>query len=442
MNSMISDFLDVYSKQIIIRSASLIEFVFCIFILTLPYQKSKGFWLKLCIMANLAIPLLLLVSYMNFHYPYLFPGVVSTVVYIFVLSALCLLYKENFSELLFCLCGGIAIQMIVGRLYEIFIVVFKQNPYETLSPFKEMVPLRDWLVYSLIHCIFSISLALLFRRNKVYEHDKSNKVLIVIFSLIFIFVTVIINSLSRSFEGDNSILDFIIRIFAILYALLTLLLRTRILETSKLKQDLLIMDELLHAEKKQFESMRSEIELINMKCHDLRQQLSNVSYKLTNQELESLNAAIEVYDTSVKTGSDILDVILYKKQLYCEKNQIRMSCMADGRCLSFISPTHLYSLLSNGIENALEAVQSVTNDKKRTISITIGNESGIISIHITNYFNSDLIIKDDVIQTNKKNKDRHGFGIKSMRHITEQYNGTLTFHTDEDIFYLHIYFPR
>lgn len=119
-----------------------------------------------------------------------------------------------------------------------------------------------------------------------------------------------------------------------------------------------------------------------------------------------------------------------------------MSCMADGRCLTFISSTHLYSLLSNAIENALEAVQAVNNDKKRTISISIGKVNGLTGIHVTNYFNDDLTISDHLPQTSKKDKDRHGFGIKSMRHIAEQYNGTLSFQTEDDIFYLHIYFPN
>ncbi|MNP57231.1 hypothetical protein D3C76_1520410 [compost metagenome] len=119
-----------------------------------------------------------------------------------------------------------------------------------------------------------------------------------------------------------------------------------------------------------------------------------------------------------------------------------MSCMADGRCLSFISPTHLYSLLSNAIENALEAVTLVSNDNKRTLSISIGKENGVIAIHVTNYFDSELTISDQLPQTIKHDKNRHGFGIKSMRHIAEQYNGTLSFHTEEDIFYLHIYFPN
>ncbi|SDF17096.1 GHKL domain-containing protein [Fontibacillus panacisegetis] len=441
MSGIIYDLLGDYSKQFIIRSASLVEFIFCVFLLTLPFQKKNGFGLKLGIITPFAFPLILLMSVINSLYPQLFSGIMNIFMYLFVLAALYLLYRETISELLLCLCGAVAIQVVVGRLYEILIIVLDKNPYETLSLFKEMVPLRDWALYYLIHFIFCTLLAFLFRRNRVYEHDRANKRLIIIFSLIFILVTVILNSVSRTFEGENNILDFIIRTFAILYALLTLLLRTRILETSKLKQDLLIMDELLYSEKKQFDSMRNEIEIINMKAHDLRQQLANISYKLTNQEVDSLKAAIEVYDTTIKTGSDILDVILYKKQLYCEKNQIRMSCMADGRCLSFISPTHLYSLLSNAIENALEAVQAVSNVNQRMISVSIGKENGVIGIHVTNYFNSDSSFKDQVPQTSKKDKNRHGFGIKSMRHIAKQYNGTLSFHSEEDVFYLHIYFP-
>ncbi|MEK3669821.1 MULTISPECIES: ATP-binding protein [unclassified Paenibacillus] len=442
MSELINNFLGVYSKQFIIRSATLIEFVFCVFLLTLPFQKKNDFGIRLSIITPFTLPLIFLMSVINSHYPQLFSSMTNIFMYLFVLTALYLLYRETFTELLLCLCGAVAIQVIVGRLYEILIIILDKNPYETLSFFQEMVPLRDWALYYLIHFIFCSLLALLFRRKRVYDHDRANKRLIISFSLIFILVTMILTSVSRTFEGENNVLDFIIRTFAILYALLTLLLRTRILETSKLKQDLLIMDELLYAEKKQFDNMRSEIDIINMKTHDLRQQLANISYKLTNKEIESLKAAIEVYDTTHKTGSDILDVILYKKQLYCEKNGIKMSCMADGRCLTFISSTHLYSLLSNAIENALEAVQAVNNDKKRTISISIGKVNGLTGIHVTNYFNDDLTISDHLPQTSKKDKDRHGFGIKSMRHIAEQYNGTLSFQTEDDIFYLHIYFPN
>lgn len=440
MIGVIYDLLGIYAKQFTIRSASLIELTFCVFLLTLPFQKRNGFGITLGIITPFAFPVIFLMSVINTHNPQFFAGMTNIFLYLFALGALYLLYQETFSELLLCLCGAVAIQVIVGRLYEILIITLDKNPYETLSLFHSMVPLRDWPLYYLIHFFLCSLLALLFRRKRVYEHDRANRQLIITFSLIFIVVTMILSSVSRSFE-ENTVLDFIIRIFAILYALLTLLLRTRILETSKLKQDLLIMDELLYSEKKQFDSMRSEIEIINMKSHDLRQQLSNISYKLTLQELESLKEAIEVYDTTVKTGSDILDVILYKKQLFCEKNGIRMSCMADGQCLSFISPTHLYSLLNNAIENALEAVQLVQNDKKRMISISIGKEHGVIGIHVTNYFNGDFIVKDHLPQTGKKDKNRHGFGIKSMRHIAEQYDGTVSFHTEDDIFYLHIYFP-
>jgi hypothetical protein len=442
MSGILYDVLGDYSKQFIIRSASLIEFVFCVFLLTLPFQKKNGFGMKLGVLTPFALPLVFIMSVINTHYPQLFSGMTNILMYLFILAALYLLFRETLSELLLCLCGAVAIQVIVGRLYEILIITLDKNPYETLSLFKEIVPFRDWTLYYLIHFMLCSLLAFLFRRNRVYEHDKANKRLIITFSFVFILITMVLTSVSRYFEGENNILDFIIRIFAILYALLTLLLRTRILETSKLKQDLLIMDELLYAEKKQFESMRSEIEVINMKAHDLRQQLSTISYKLTEQELEALHAAVEVYDTTIKTGSDILDAILYKKQLYCEKNGIRMSCMADGRCLSFISSTHLYSLLSNAIENALEAVKTVCNDNKRTVSISIGKENGVIAIHVTNYFESEFTINNQLPQTLKQDKNRHGFGIKSMRHIAEQYNGTLSFHTEEDIFYLHIYFPN
>ena len=192
---------------------------------------------------------------------------------------------------------------------------------------------------------------------------------------------------------------------------------------------------------KQFENIRSDMEIINMKCHDIRHQLSQYAGKLTDQELNELRAAIQIYDATLKTGSDILDMVLYKRQGFCQENHIQITCIADGECLSFLSPADQFSLFNNAIENAIEAVMQLTDPEMRIISLTVERENGIVSIHITNYFNRGCTIENGLPQTTNEDTQHHGYGTKSLRYIVQQYGGQISFETDDDIFYLHILLP-
>jgi sensor histidine kinase regulating citrate/malate metabolism len=334
-------------------------------------------------------------------------------------------------------------EIIVGRLFEFLYILCGKNPYSSLSLLPEgtLPTWLDWIIYYALHLLFILLCSIIFHRKKLSLHNKQLTKLIVLFSLGITLITIPLNTYSRPLETQNESLALVIRIYSMLYALSILFLRTGILEQSRMTAELRLMEEMLHLEKKQFENIREDMEVINIKCHDIRHQLSQFEGKLTQDELESLKATIQIYDSTLKTGNEILDTILYKKQLFCTQNQIQLSCIADGSCLNFISSTHLYSLLNNAIENAIEAVMQLKNEEMRIISISVGIENALTAIHITNYYNASPSVKEQFPQTTKEDSAHHGFGIKSMRYIVQQYNGDLTFDMQDNIFYLHIYFP-
>lgn len=184
------------------------------------------------------------------------------------------------------------------------------------------------------------------------------------------------------------------------------------------------------------------MEAMNRKVHDLKKHLNAIEDKLTEEEIRSLREAVAVYDSNIKTGNTVLDTVLYENQLFCEKNGIRLSCLADGSLLSFLSPTHLYSLFSNAISNAMEALLEVEDKERRLIDISVHPESDGTAIEISNYFSGPLIMKNGTPVSTKKDPNKHGYGIASMRYIVSEYGGTLEFTaTEEDIFLLRILFP-
>lgn len=69
------------------------------------------------------------------------------------------------------------------------------------------------------------------------------------------------------------------------------------------------------------------------------------------------------------------------------------------------------------------------------------NENGCAVMEVTNYFSVPPETNGTTLQTSKSDKAHHGYGIKSMRFITENLGGTLDIVTEDDIFYLTIKIP-
>lgn len=446
MSQVISMIAGDYSAQYMIRMASLIEITFYCVLFAGLFKRRRYFGGRLLLGLLAVVFLIYPLAVLRAELTGVVAGsVVSYLQYAYTFGILFALYREPLSELLLCVCAGVATQSVVGSVYEIVMETMGKNPYTDIGFFHgtgQMAETLNWGVYFGIHVIIALVLIAVFRRREIYTHDPDSTRLIVAISTAIIVVSVPLNAMSGPVKGQSVSVDIVLRVFSILYGLLILSLRMGILEQSRMKQELQVMEGLLHAEKKQFDSVRGEMDVINLKCHDVRQQLSKLEGKLTEQELESLKSAVQFYDLNIKTGNEIVDAILYKKQLYCEKSRIRLSCIADGACVSFVKPSHLYSLLSNALENALEAVEKLEDIEKRVVSISIRKEDGLAAIHVTNYFDGDCEIREGTPVTHKEEKIGHGFGIKSMRYVAQQYQGRVSFETERDIFYLHIFLPN
>lgn len=66
---------------------------------------------------------------------------------------------------------------------------------------------------------------------------------------------------------------------------------------------------------------------------------------LKKEVVNEMASAIEIYDSSIKTGNKVLDTILTEKSLSCSQNKIKLSCLVDGEDLNFISEIDLFTFL-------------------------------------------------------------------------------------------------
>lgn len=200
-------------------------------------------------------------------------------------------------------------------------------------------------------------------------------------------------------------------------------------------------EQLLYTQAKQYDQVKKNIDIINIKCHDLKHQLRvwREGGMEDTVELQEIERAVDIYQAAFKTGNEVLDIILTEKSLLCEKSGIILSCIAEGRALGFLRPAELYSLFGNALDNAIEAVMLLP-EEQRNIDIFVRRESSLVGIRVENPYAGQMIVKNNAVQTKKKDKNFHGFGILSMRAVVEKYGGTMTIDAAGQIFRLHILF--
>ena len=201
------------------------------------------------------------------------------------------------------------------------------------------------------------------------------------------------------------------------------------------------MREIWKIQKKQYEMSKQNIEIINMKCHDLKHQIHSIGDGAVNKDvLSELEEHISIYDSSAKTGNDALDVILTEKSLLCNKENINFGYIVDGERLNFMKKEDIYALFGNIIDNAIEAVLKI-EEAKRVISLMVKASGKMLVVNAFNYFDGALKIENGEIQTAKQDKAYHGFGLKSIKFISQKYNGDLRITAENGVFTLTIIFP-
>lgn len=218
-------------------------------------------------------------------------------------------------------------------------------------------------------------------------------------------------------------------------------------------------EKLLHEQQKeQYHLSKENMELIQLKAHDLKHQIA--ALRMANwqenldtaggqnvrdewkKSLENVENSIASFEANAQTGNEVLDVVLTQKCLTCLKKGIKWTFMADGKLLSFMDSISLFTLFSNALDNAIENVEQLQDDDKKIISLVLQQKNDMVLLQFENYYEHALQEDGSFFATSKANKNDHGFGLRSMEKTVRQYHGTMRVTTREHIFRVSILFPR
>jgi len=213
----------------------------------------------------------------------------------------------------------------------------------------------------------------------------------------------------------------------------------------KLKNELSSMQIILENQYQNFLNYKDSVDVINIKYHDLKHQIQALRQVENPEEkekwIDALMQELELYNINFDTGNKILDTILATKELQCKKHKINISFLVNGAPLLFMSDADIVSLFSNALDNAIEAVSKIEDPEKRLIHLEVSEKHKFLFIRCENYTEEPVLLNNGNPVTTKHDKQRHGFGVKSIKYTVKKYRGNYMLNTKDGWFSLDILIP-
>lgn len=396
-------------------------------------ERRPYFWLRLLAVLVLSVPLYFLPISGSYFGPFIMAFVL---VYFLVIAAAFFCYRISPFNTLFVFVAAFAVQHLAWNIE--FMI------YESMSSLTAPV---GWLIYVLVTAAVYVACYAVLPVEVIQESTKrENKMLLVISALILL-VTFFLSSLVSAYSEWTVYC----RCYAIVCCILALSAQFGAFEQRRLREeketlerDKAIMQELWDKERKQYEITKDNIDMINMKCHDLKNQLTllrHMDEEGRQETIDRMEESVMIYGNMAKTGNEILDIVLTDKQLYCEKHGIRFTYMVDGESLRFMEAADIVALFGNALDNAIESVVGETEEERRIIRLNVSSKRSFVCVHLENYCSRQVEFSDGLPVTTKEDTASHGFGVKSIRYVAERYGGSMQMWQEGSVFSTDVLLP-
>ena len=202
---------------------------------------------------------------------------------------------------------------------------------------------------------------------------------------------------------------------------------------------------ILNAQYEKYRNAREAIDMVNLKYHDLKHQIVGLRAEMDpekrSQTLAEMEAQLEEYKPERQTGNPVLDAILSGKEAQIRGLGIAFTCVADGALLSPMHVVDICSIFGNALENAIECEATVQERGRRWIHMLVTEKKGFVFAEISNYCEGELLMKDGMPVTSKKDRGLHGYGVRSIGYTARKYGGTATFEKGPEQFTVRILLP-
>jgi signal transduction histidine kinase len=281
--------------------------------------------------------------------------------------------------------------------------------------------------------------------NKKRMNLKNNSYYLMIGSILFFTVTsiLIVIWMYGNIQTNNvSIKEYMVTLTmcVLMLSVISIALTNKIINDMEEKHKLDLELQHVKMERQYFSDVNSALEEIRILRHDMRGELAIIhgynemdqKDKIRNHiEKKLLEMDVELIPQLDKDNiiTSFLNFKLKEAQIKGITVEIESNLSEENTV--FIDKEDICRILNNILNNAIEA----NNDcDEKYIQIILKIVNDYIVIKSENPFSGNIINENGIIQTLKKDKTKHGYGLKSIKGIAEKYSGFIDIKYDSNSF--------
>lgn len=285
------------------------------------------------------------------------------------------------------------------------------------------------------------------KRNFKLEYSSSKQTILWIYSLPIASLLIMILFLRCCYQIDDfgfqiiTLISSIVLTFANITVFYIVDKQNEFIET---KEKLLFAEKHINSQIIHYEELYNHQSELNKFRHDIKNKFIALIGLLKNGHTQK---AMEIMEENigwleenshniVNSGNPVIDAILQSKLHYAQSKGISIIISTKLIAKIHIDEIELGIVIGNALDNAIEAIEKCSNINHTHIHFNLISTEDRISISINNPVEQN--IDPDNLQTTKKDKTSHGYGIKSMETIAKKYDGMVFFSCEDMIFTVNI----
>lgn len=189
-----------------------------------------------------------------------------------------------------------------------------------------------------------------------------------------------------------------------------------------------------------YRSVSENFEVQRKRTHEYKNQIICIESLLEKQEYGKLNeyvktifGKLELELDAINTNNIIVNAILNTKYQEAVRKGIVFVFKVNDLSAIGISDDDVVTLLSNLLNNAIEACEKCTTKKR--IKLKFVNENGKVILSVKNTYCQPVTYENGtIISTKQSEYEEHGVGIKNIIKIVEKYGGSYVIKHDKEEF--------
>ena len=277
--------------------------------------------------------------------------------------------------------------------------------------------------------------------SKIFNKDTRSVCILGSVPIIFYIVNFFLETYTNSWTTSSpEITEFYRFMICIAYLLFCIIYYEEYEEKSNLERKEQIISITIEQQQKEMEKIRTTEQELRILRHDMRLLLNTMllylqegdhdnAYKLANTLAENIEETrIHRY-----CNNDTINYILSNFVAKCEKTDVAPHINVKIDTFS-VDEILFSSILSNGLDNAFNAVQSLPTSS-RDIYLMLKYENEHLLLSIRNPYSKKPIFSDGLPITTQKG---HGYGTQSIRYMTERLGGNCMFSIEDEQFILRV----